>query len=240
MAVKERKTSTQEASFNEKVEAIVERNMRSGRFQRVCDFRCRRLNRDEYTALVEDYYFQHALLISRLEQGDLETWEQLSQRLFRAAYTLLLKRNWPPGQAYIRAQEAVQEACLTIYCRVYPYDCPFDAWVLTILHRHVFRSYHRSRNPLDFPQVTDSLDELPEKASASTEFSTVEQYELFLHALDQLHSPAQRQVIDCLFFQGLSPEETGRKLGKTIQAVYNLKGRALANLRSVLAGEKGG
>jgi RNA polymerase sigma factor (sigma-70 family) len=238
MAVKELISPTKEASLNERIEVIVECNLRSGRFQRVCNFRCRVLAHEEYTVLVRGYYIQHSPMVLHLEQGDLEAWEQLSHRLFRVAYTLLLNRNWNAEQAYVRAQEAMQEACLSIYCRVYPYDCPFDAWVFTILHHHVFRSYHRSRNPLDFPDVTHPLDELPEKAAEPTEFTDIERHEPFLCALKQLHSPAQRQVIDCLFFQGLSPEETAQKLGKTIQAVYNLKGRALANLSSLLTGEE--
>lgn len=237
--VKELISPTKEASLNEHVEAIVERNIRSGRFQRVCNFRCRALAREEYTTLVRDYYLQYYALISRLEQGDLEAWEQLSHRLFRAAYTLLLNRNWNEEQAYARAQEAMQEACLSIYCRVYPYDCPFEAWAFTILHHHVFLMYHRSHNPLDFPYITDPLDELSEKASEEpTDFTAIEYYGPFLRALSRLRSSAQGQVIDCLFFQGLSPEETAQKLGKTIQAVYNLKGRALANLGSLLTGEE--
>jgi len=217
------------------VETIVEDNIQSGRFERVCNFRQKPLSLEEYTDLVTTYYGENRPFISRLERGEAKAWEQLSRRLFRAAYNLLLNQNWDLEQAHIRAQEATQEACLSIYCRVYPYDCPFDAWVLTILRHHVFRSYHRPRNPLNLPNVTNPLEKaLPEKATKPTELSKFERSEPLLQALGQLRSVSQRQVIDCLFFQELSPQETAQKLGKSVQAIYNLKGRALAKLSKLL------
>lgn len=243
MVVKEQPSSqkgsqTIEASLGSRIEDIVEHNLSSGRFQRVCNFRGRKLTLDEYTDIVTIYYAEHHHLVSRLAQGEKEAWEQLSRRLFSRAYTLLLQRGWDPEQAYVRAQEAVQDTCLSIYCRVYPYDCPFDAWVFTILRHYVFRSYYRPRNPLDLPKVIDSLDELPEKAAEPADPAAIEQYEPLLLALGRLRSIAQKQVIECLFFQELSSEETAHKLGKTTQAVYNLKGRALAGLCDLLKGSE--
>lgn len=220
------------------IEAIIKRNISSGRFQRVCDFRRRMLTIEEYTGLVSTYYAENYPLVSGLEQGEPEAWTRLSKRLFRAAYALLLQRNWGHEQAYVRAQEATQEACLSIYCRVYPYDCPFDAWIFTILRHHVFRSHHRPRNPLDLPEAINPLDKLPQKTTVSKEVDDFEPSERLLQALGRLRSTAQQQVIDYLFFQGLSPEEVAQKLGKTTQAIYNLKGRAVARLAELLTNDE--
>ncbi len=226
------------SSFNHQVKEIVETNLRTGRFQRVCNFLGKPLTSEEYTDLVANHYAAHHDLVSQLMQGNQGAWEQLWKWLFRAAYTLLLRRNWDSEDAYIRAQEATQDTCLSIYCQVYPYDCSFDAWTLTILRHHVFRSHHRPRNPLDLPDVVEPLEKSPQLAADFGDLVSIEQLEPLLRAISQLRSPAQQQVIDFLFFQGLSSEETAKKLNKTTQAIYNLKERALANLRALLQAEK--
>lgn len=222
------------SSFNHQVIEIVETNLRTGRFQRICDFCAKKLTTEEYTELVTNYYVVHHDFVSQLMQGSKEAWEQLWRKLFRAAYTLLLRRNWDPEAAYIRAQEATQDACLSIYCQIYPYDCPLDAWIFSILRHHVFRSHHRPRNPLDLPNVIEPLEKSSQLAADFEDFVSIERLEVLSHAISQLRSVAQQQVIDFLYFQGISTEEIAQKLNKTPQAIYNLKERALANLRKSL------
>lgn len=239
MAGQERPGSTAdnqapETHPNDPIQEIVRCNVQSGRFERAAKFHKKGLSLEAYTDLVTLYYFEHQPLISCLTAGEPAAWEQLWRRLFRRAYSLLISRNWDAGQASTRAQEAAQETCLSLYRQRYPYDCPFEAWVFNILRHHVFRSYHRLRNPLDFPGISDIPEEMTGQES---ELAALERNELILHALGNLSSEAQRQVIESLFFEGLSSEETAKKLGKTTQAVYNLKARALDQLRGLLAEE---
>jgi len=224
------------ADLDEPIAEIVRRNTQSGRFQRVCRFLGRTLTLEEYGDIVAAHYTRYHDLVSHLICGDQEAWDRLCCRLFRGAYTLLMQRGWSAEQAYTRAQEAVQDTCLSIYCRTFTYDCPFDAWAFAILRHHVFRSHHRPRNPLDSPGVIDSEEDIDESDLGYTaDLTNAEQHELLVQALSQLRSTAQKQVVECLYFEGQSSEETAQKLGKTVQSVYNLKGRALANLRALLA-----
>lgn len=216
------------------IERIVDRNVGSGRYRRVCSFTEQTPSREEYARQVAHYHARHSDQVSRLERGDRPAWEELWRLLFRAAYGLLLRAGWAPAQAYARAEEATQECCLTIYCRSYPYDCPFDAWVLTILRHQVFRPHHRSRNPLDLLGRTCALEERDEQESAP-DASRIEAREPLIEAVSRLPSEPQREVIMNLFFRDRTVEETAAMLGKTPQAIYNLKGRALARLAELLS-----
>lgn len=224
------------SSPDHSVEKIIQENILCGRFERVRKYQGGALTLEAYRAIVTLYYIEHHSMISQLRANDSETWEHLWQSLFDRAYRLLCGWGWPTDQAYTRAQEATQEACFSIHKRPYPYDCPFNAWATKILRDCVFRSYHRPRNPLDLPGVMPLIDEqrLSTENDPPEVPSTVENQDLLLRALGHLRSPPQRKVIECLFLEGLSPEETAQRLGKSVQAIYNLKGRALIKLRQLL------
>src|SRR5262249_48135470 len=152
-------------------------------------------------ATVTLYYIEHHSMISRLRAKDSEAWDDLWQYLFDRAYRLLCVWGWPTDQAYTRAQEATQEACLSSHKRPYPYDCPFNAWATKILRDSIFRSYHRPRNPLDLPGVMTLRDDQPlsTKNDPLEPLSTLENRELLVRALGRLRSQPQRKVIECLF-----------------------------------------
>lgn len=215
------------------VEQIVEQNVRTGRFERVR--KARAITLEEYTSLVTISYAAHHHLVACLAEGEPEAWEHLWLRLFQRAYDLLLLRGWGSGEAYERAQEAAQNACLTIYCKVFPYDCSFDAWAFLILRHQVFRAYHRSRSPIDHPQMIDAPEALDDSdALRQDAFELIEEVEPLLAALRQLRSHAQRQAIEYIYLEGLSADETAQRMGKSVQAIYNLTDRALDRLRILL------
>jgi RNA polymerase sigma-70 factor, ECF subfamily len=218
---------------NATIEEIVERNIRSGRLTRVNRVSGRNLTHAEYTAIVASHYLVQCDRVMRLQNNEQATWEELWQQLFRIAYGLLVRGGWDNQDAAIRAEEAVQETCLSVYCRSYPYDCPFDAWVFTILRHHVFRAYHRSRNPLDMLDRVSTLDEDSEEETPDVSSSIVDLNAL-VAALEALASGPQREVILDLFFRDLSVAETAARLGKSPQAIYDLKRRALTELAKTL------
>ena len=215
------------------IEEIVERNIRSGRLTRVNKVSGRNLTHTEYTAVVATHYLMQCDRVTRLQNNDQVAWEELWRQLFRIAYGLLVRGGWDSQDAAIRAEEAAQETCLSVYCRSYPFDCPFDAWVFTILRHHVFRAYHRSRNPLDMLDKVSTLEENSEEETPDVSSSVVDLNAL-VAALEALPSGPQREVILDLFFRGLSVAETAARLGKSPQAIYDLKRRALAELAKAL------
>ncbi|MFN8472535.1 MAG: RNA polymerase sigma factor [Anaerolineae bacterium] len=225
--------ATQDAQAH--IEVIVRRNVESGRFTRVQKYHDGALTEEEYTQIVTQHYLEQHSMIALLRQGDGQTWELLTQRLYRAATSLLRQRGWDGEQAEERAQEVVQDTALIIFEHPFPYDCPFDAWSFLILRNRVAGALSRP-NPLNNPhnvlpdETEDSLElaELPDIRS-------IERSLWVLEALEQVDSEAQRRVIEYEFLEGLPVVEIAERLGRTPQAVYNLKNRALRALYEIIA-----
>ena len=231
------------------IRAIIQRNVASGRFQHVKNYRGGHLTVGEYARQVISNYLESYPLVSGLIAEEGRAWQSLWEMLFVAAYHKLCSYGWDREQAWGRAQEVTQEACIQIHGSSYPWDCPFDAWALTILIHIIKRQYKRTTSPLDVPGMTQTPQALRQEslegeeygdrgvAKASIEqngFRAVEDHEMLTVAIRQLPSAAQREVIIALFFEGLSVNEIAVRLGKTPQAIYNLKHRALAKLKALL------
>jgi RNA polymerase sigma-70 factor, ECF subfamily len=214
---------------SDEIRSIVAANIRSGRFARVSAYAGRTLTLTEYSEQTARHYRHSHPFVALLQRGDAEAWGLLWKRLYDAAYALLVARGWNAEQAHARAEEAVQEACLNISNKPYPYDCSFEAWAITIV-RNCLRG--RQPAPLDRPNTSVMLASVADQAVDA--LAALDDHLLLVDALFRLESRAQRQVIICLYFDDLSPAQTAQKLGRTVQAVYNLKARALAQLRTLL------
>ncbi len=187
--------------------------------------------------------------VDSLARGDPGEWQRLRDFLARRA-SCLIERFAGRARA-AEAYEFADEACRIIFEKPYPFDVPFDAWSTTILNHLVMARWTRSPDALDHGAPVLSLDapmrpdpdedrslgdQLADDRSSSP-FKAIEDQSVLLGAIDRLHSPAQRQVILDCYFADLSDDEISRRLGKSKQAVYNLRRRALMQLRQVLTAD---
>ncbi len=227
----------------------VNENIHSGRFQRVASKRAKQhpLTLSAYIDQVILHGSREYAKIQALKRGDQDEWQRLCQSLFHRAYGMIRRlRNGMESEA--DAKDCAQNACFLIYHHRFPCDISFDAWANTILRNVVVGRYTRSSDVLDQPGVSRSFDELefqqddfvPLNESladpqAGAAFETFENQELLRSAIKQLSSRSQRQVILGTYVEGLSNTQVAQKLGKSKQAVYNLRKRALEELRDVLA-----
>jgi RNA polymerase sigma factor (sigma-70 family) len=235
---------------------IVSDNVVSGRLERVQRFRQRsgksELFLEEYANIVATFYCREGDRVDRLVLRDEAEWEQLWRVLAKRAYNVLLTFDIEGRRAYDEAGDFAQQACETIFqalCRYeYPYDVSFDAWATKILTNLVLKRHTRSRDLLDWqgpvvslegaagqePTTSGFLHEVLASKEEPDPFERAEVQEKLLQAIEQLGSQAQQQVIVDSLLHELSDEEIARKLGRSKQAVYNLRHRALIRLKQIL------
>jgi RNA polymerase sigma factor (sigma-70 family) len=226
----------------------VETNLATGRFQRVAASRAasRPLTLSAYIDRVTLHATREYARIHALENGDPLAWERLRALLLQRALRLM-QRLRPHSASANEASNAAQQVCLIVFETRYPCDVPFDAWATTILNRLILARYTRSPDLLD-RQTTKSLEqptraddpdgnqtsELIADPQSLAPFEKIENQTLLLDAIDRLTSHTQRQVIVQTFLEEMDDAQIARRLGKSRQAVYNLRARALARLKEIL------
>lgn len=202
---------------------------------------------EAYVDRVIATYLREHDRVEALAAKDGVAWTELSGQLTDRAYHMLLRWQVPAAKAANEAEGCAQQACEAIFGEPFPYDVPFDAWSGRILVNLILQRYTRSKdlmdqNPgvlsLDQPGRGDarddvSLHEFLVDESAESAFESIAVREWLIQAIAGLPSEAQRQVIIDTFFYELSDDEIARRLGKSKQAVYNLRHRALGHLRRI-------
>ena len=232
----------------ERLTAIVARNVQSGRAQRVLAATAPE-QIDQYIDRVIATFIVEYDRLDRLAAGEVTAWTRLFQQLAQRAQWLLNRIATSPATAP-EAIEFAQAACEAIFRSTFPYDVSFDAWATLVLKNIIWQRYQRSRDLLDRNSQVESLEGAP-TANPGAEFSLHELLadpnadvfdlpevrEWLLSALDQLSSVTQERVLIELYFNERSIPEVAQRLGRSVQAVYNLKHRALLELKSILARE---
>lgn len=241
------------AALSRRIADIVARNLASGRARRVMNTG----PLDAYIQRVIACFLAEHHRLDRLASCDEAAWRRLFEQLAGRAYHMLLRLDVPPPRANVEAGDFAQEACELIFSNVFPYDVVFDAWATVILRRQINKRYKVSRDVMDRYQHRQSLDR-PEPDRAATLIEGVSLHELLSDKAGDSPAAAfeslavqewllqgiahlrrtQRQVIMDTFFNGLSDEEIAHRLGRTRQAVYNLRHRALRHLGQILGGER--
>lgn len=237
---------------------IVSRNVASGRARRVT---ARESTKGEGELLPETYidrvvnaYLREHGRVQALAAQEEVAWTDLRDQLTGRAYNILLRQQSPTGQARGEAADFAQETCEVIFNHPFPYDVSFDAWATRILKNRILWKYTRSPDLIDREYRIISLDrpsrsktgddfslyDLLADDSGTSAFERLEVQEWLIQAIARLRSQAQQQVIIDTFFCELSDEEIAKRLGKTKQAVYNLRHRALRGLEEILERRKKG
>ncbi len=235
--------------FEERVTQLVSANIATGRFERFTAGDSRR----SATVLAEyvDAAIYHArresARVSALERGDETAWNQLRDLLIRRA-DRMVRQFHQSDAVHATALDFAQQTCLVIFDQRYPFDVSLDAWAVTILKNIVLEHFTRSSDVLRHPNTPDSLDRpvdgesgaptalgdfIPD-ARARVPFDRIDDQTLLIDALNRLNSQAQQQVILWTFLDELDDDEIARRLGKSKQAVYNLRQRALRRLEKIV------
>lgn len=246
------KHSLLHAKLVQRISQIVARNFESGRIRRV-------IGASEATSTEQlEPYIDRVIAVflaehERLErlasaQGD--EWSRLFRQLTNRAAAMLTRVRQSPATA-AEAIDFAQAACEAIFHHTFPYDVSFDAWATLILKNFVLQRYTRSRDLLDRNPEVASLDDsqmlavgegfslhdlLADPSAAVFERRDVQDW--LLQAITSLASQAQQQVIVALYFDNRTEAEVAHHLGRSIQAVYNLKHRALRQLKEILQRER--
>ncbi|MBN1180137.1 MAG: sigma-70 family RNA polymerase sigma factor [Anaerolineae bacterium] len=229
----------------EKVVAILHINLSSGR--------CKRANGGKecatenclhvYAQRVAKHYWIEHEAVTGLAAKDPTLWKQLYDRLEKQATYICIRHGAPARKAKEQARDYAQEACERIFRNHYPCDVPFEAWTGKILVHCILHPPTRSKDVLDRSEFADATFEelwdserfnLTPLSFSQPFYKDPEVLVTLLNAVEQLSSEAQRQVILLEFFFEWEPDQIARALGKTKQAVYNLKHRALRELKEVL------
>jgi len=237
---------------------IVSQNVASGRAQRVMAGPStagrEELPFETYVDRVVNSYLQEHGRVEALAAQNKAAWAELFVQLAGRAYNILLRLQVPPGRARGEAADFAQATCEVIFSHPFPYDVSFDAWATRILKNRILWRYTRSQDLIDREPRMLSLDrpgwsetgddfslyDLLSDDSGASAFEGVEVREWLIQAIAGLRSQAQQQVIVDGFFYQLSDEEIAKRLGRTRQAVYNLRHRALQGLRQILKKRKKG
>ncbi len=237
---------------------IVSQNVASGRALRVMAGQSAEgregLPLETYIDRVTNSYLREHSRVEALAAQNGAVWTELFEQLAGRAYNMLLRLQVPPGRARCEAPDFAQETCEIIFNHPFPYDVSFDAWATRILKNRILWRYTRSQDLIDREPRILSLDrpgrgetgddfslyDLLADDSGTPAFECFEVREWLIQAIALLRSRAQQQVIIDTFLYELSDEEIAKRLGKTKQAVYNLRHRALQRLKQILEKRKKG
>jgi RNA polymerase sigma factor (sigma-70 family) len=241
-----------QAALAQRVSQIVARNLESGRARRVLAasqvVSIEQL--EPYIDRVIATFLSEHERVDRLASAEGDEWSRLFGQLTNRAYVMLARVRQSPATA-AEAIDFAQAACESVFHHTFPCDVSFDAWVTLILKNCVLQRYTRSRDLLDRnPEVASlddsqmlavgegfSLHDLLADPSAAV-FERREIQDWLLQAIARLTSQAQQEVIVALYFNDHTEAEVARHLGRSVQAVYNLKHRALRQLKELLQRER--
>lgn len=206
-----------------------------------------------YLQQVIQIYRQEHNRIDALYRGEREAWQTLAAQLNNSATRLLLQKGIAAAQAIELARDMAQQTCMKIYSSPFPYDVGFMLWSHVILKNQILYILTRSGDLLDRNRHVDSLDRLQDenedhcqwvaanytatdpKSASLLNPGQVEEWDYIARALEKLTSPGRRAVIILTYFYELSDEEIASQLGKSKNAIYTLRHRALRQLQQVLS-----
>lgn len=230
-------TRDQGEEFARQIKSIIITNMERGRLQTFTDGNPTRIQ--AYIWIIAQTYSRLKPFIHQLQiERDSTAWAPLYERMQTWAYNFFLKKNFRADDRTREiAIECATEAAATLLKSHFPYDTEFDPWAHVIVQntcrKYIHRSLRKSVVPEDKKiklddELADPHDHLLESSSLQKEAG-----QELLEALNQL-SEARRTVIQLIYFEELSFEETARRMGKTVGAIYSLQFHALHELRKIL------
>jgi RNA polymerase sigma-70 factor (ECF subfamily) len=169
------------------------------------------------------------ILCARARAGDREAYDHLFRLHQDRALLFIRARLGPKLREQLESQDVLQEAYLAAHQGFagfeYTDEGAFTRWLCRIIENRIrdlgdhFAA--RKRRPVALPQ--------PAPTGPITALDRAEHREKVVRALDGLNDD-HRQVLLLRFFEGLSAEEVGERMGRSAGAVRKLTARALTEL----------
>lgn len=182
------------------------------------------------------------------EVRDREAWEALMKKLQLWSYNVLGRMTFPSTAArYRRSVDLATDAAMEILGAHFPYDVDFDPWAYVLVRNISYRYMRSSQGGASVPPeelvnleaydgwLHNLVDERAEaRIYAGEDKATREAIRKALsEAIDDL-PPSDREVIELLYFEGLSFDEIAERTGKKANALYQYHFRALQKLHDAL------
>ncbi|SRR5260370_1811632 len=173
------------------------------------------------------------ILWRKARAGDRAAYDELFRLHADRALLFIRARLGPRLREKVESCDVLQEAYLAAHQAFASFDYTDDAaflrWLCRIIDNRIrdlgdhFAAQKRQPAPLPHSEPSGPFSAL----------DRAESREKIAHALDRL-SDDHRQVLLLRYFEGLSAEETGKRMGRTAGAVRKLTARALAELGKLL------
>jgi RNA polymerase sigma-70 factor (ECF subfamily) len=169
-------------------------------------------------------------LIGRMVRGDRSGLEGLYERYAQLLFNLVVRivRNGPD------AEEVMQEVFLQAWRSAAHYNPSRgrpEAWLIMMARSRAIDAARAARRKPDRPEVEPS----PDIAAAAPDVAgAVEARALATTALGEL-TPAQREVLELAFYEGLSQTEIAARTGAPLGTVKTRTRTALERLRQTFA-----
>lgn len=231
-----------------RIAAILRRNLRLGRAQRVMAKQGVVLSATTWLAyqrqVVQVYWHEYGR-VYRLAENDRQAWEQLWRELANAARLAFLRCCMGCAAAEDRACDASQQACVQIYANAFPFDAPFSRWACAILKNCILQVLTRSNDLLDRHPYIASIDDLdaPRGAFAAAQWSEdayahSDKMSALLDAIERMQSQNRRQVLMYSYFEDMDDKEIAEAMHRSTGVIHTLRHRALRQLREIMAEEE--
>jgi len=246
-------SSSQRSQHVAIVQELLEHNFAKGRWQQVMrkEFPFRDLDAaiQAYANRVAAGYEEQHTRVEPLQQGEAKAWTTLRCWLEKCARSRLQRQFYLEGEnLQYEVEELVQDTCEAILTTYFPYDVIFEAWVSCILH-NLIRRHYRAAKVRHCITFADMMAETLSPGGPNAEeqewewefpdpcqpLESWELHNLFEDLLAQLPTEEQRQVTRLTYILGWDAEAIATQMGKTRQAVYNLRNRGLTNLQCLLS-----
>ena len=238
------------------VHTILYYNFTTERWKRVIDrdpiqYPDRETAIQAYAYRVAAGYEEQHLRVHLLERGESQAWKELRAWLLQAAH-ITLRRKYDLHQTALsyEADECVQRSCEIIYTTRFPYDVAFDAWARRILENAIRKRYRQTDirrcdffDDLIMSSFLNDAENLPmQECEIRDPRCSLEGWELVNLVIDlisHLPSRSQQEVMQLTCFYDLDDAEIAKRMGKSVQAVHNLRNRARGNLLRFLDAHPG-
>lgn len=196
----------------------------------------------DYVWRVDGKYTHLNPFITRLQrEKSSDVWEPLLARMQSWAYHYFTRKNIDSAAAQEIARDCAVTAATFILKAYFPYDTDFDPWAHVIVQNSCRKYVREATKKSVVPQqsivnLSDALDILEDPAFQDQEYYYNLRQDIS-EALAQL-SGARRQVIELVYFDGLSFSEIALKMNKSVSAIYSLHFNALYELRRILSSDE--
>lgn len=172
------------------------------------------------------------VLLAQAATGSTEALGMLYDRYGRLVFSLALRIT---GDRCL-AEEITQDTFLRLWQNADRYEAErgrLTAWLLTITRHRAIDALRSRRRTAQQHEVS-----LPETASAGLDFSALLQLRTDLQQALAALPPNQREVIELIFFSGMTRQEIAHHTNNPLATVHTRLRLGLEKLRSMLLGDE--